>query len=96
MTAEVERVGRHQLGHEDHPQVLDRIDPEHGGGGAAPVVVATAQRARRHLIDGRRETETEANDLARELPLTKYMSYKVSVLTFMNVLTARVPSFSVN
>jgi muconolactone delta-isomerase len=42
------------------------------------------------------ETETEANDLARELPLTKYMSYKVSVLTFMNVLTARVPSFSVN
>ena len=42
------------------------------------------------------ETETEADDLARELPLTKYMSYKVSVLTFMNVLTARVPSFSVN
>jgi muconolactone delta-isomerase len=42
------------------------------------------------------ETEGEANELARELPLTKYMSYKVNTLTFMNILTARVPSFSVN
>ena len=42
------------------------------------------------------ETEGEANDLARELPLTKYMKYVVNPLTFMNILTARVPSFSVN
>ncbi len=42
------------------------------------------------------ETEGEANELARELPLTKYMSFKINPLTFMNVLTARVPSFSVN
>ena len=42
------------------------------------------------------ETEGEANDLARELPLTKYMKFVVSPLTFMNILTARVPSFSVN
>lgn len=42
------------------------------------------------------ETEAEANELARELPLTKYMSYVVNSLTFMNILTARVPSFSVN
>ena len=42
------------------------------------------------------ETEGEANELARELPLTKYMKYAVNPLTFMNILTARVPSFSVN
>ncbi len=42
------------------------------------------------------ETEGEANELAKELPLTKYMNYKVNALTFMNILTARVPSFSVN
>jgi muconolactone delta-isomerase len=42
------------------------------------------------------ETETEANELANELPLTKYMKFKVNPLTFMNILTARVPSFSVN
>ena len=42
------------------------------------------------------DTEAEANELARELPLTKYMSYVVNPLTFMNILTARVPSFSVN
>lgn len=42
------------------------------------------------------ETETEATELARELPLTKYMKFRVNTLTFMNILTARVPSFSVN
>ena len=42
------------------------------------------------------ETEDEANELAHELPLTKYMSFTVHALTFMNILTARVPSFSVN
>ena len=42
------------------------------------------------------ETEGEADELARDLPLTKYMKFVVNPLTFMNILTARVPSFSVN
>lgn len=28
LPTEVERDGRHQLGHEDHPHVFDRVDPE--------------------------------------------------------------------
>ena len=42
------------------------------------------------------QTEGEADELARDLPLTKYMKFVVNPLTFMNILTARVPSFSVN
>src|SRR5689334_15172396 len=52
LAAEVEGARGHQLGHEDDAQVLLRVDPEDRRGGAAPVVVAGAERAGLHLVHG--------------------------------------------
>jgi hypothetical protein len=42
------------------------------------------------------ETEAEVLALIRALPLTQFCQYKIHALTFYNVLTAKVPLFSVN
>jgi muconolactone delta-isomerase len=42
------------------------------------------------------ETEEEVAALVKAMPLTRFMSHSISILTFYNVLTSRLPSFSVN
>ena len=42
------------------------------------------------------ESEEEILDLIRAMPLTRYMRHEISVLTFYNILTSRVPNFSMN
>src|SRR4026207_567149 len=52
------------LNHADEGQVVDRIDPEPGTGGAAPVKRAVAERkACARGLHVHREIETEANRL---------------------------------
>lgn len=42
------------------------------------------------------ESEFMVAEWVRALPLTRFTEYRVSALTFYNVATERVPSFSVN
>ncbi len=42
------------------------------------------------------ESEEEVLELIRAMPLTRYMQHDISVLTFYNILTSRVPNFSMN
>ena len=42
------------------------------------------------------ETEDDVLSLVRGLPLSRYMQYQISSLTFYNVLTTKIPNFSVN
>lgn len=42
------------------------------------------------------ESEEEVVKLIRAMPLTRYMRYDISVLTFYNIMTTKVPNFSVN
>ncbi len=42
------------------------------------------------------ETEEEVLTLIKAMPLTRFMSHTINILTFYNVLTSRLPSFSVN
>ena len=41
-------------------------------------------------------SETAVLELIRALPITQFCRYKIHPMTFFNVLTAKVPSFSVN
>jgi muconolactone delta-isomerase len=42
------------------------------------------------------ETEEDVKSLIIALPLTRFMRFEICPLTFYNVLTAKVPKFSVN
>lgn len=42
------------------------------------------------------ETEEEVEGLITALPLTRFMTYEICTLTFYNVVTSKVPHFSVN
>ena len=42
------------------------------------------------------DSEDEVLTLIRALPLTRFMQYVISPLTFYNILTSNVPHFSVN
>src|SRR5579883_3541387 len=57
LPAEVERVGGHQLRHEDRHEVFPGIDPEDRRSRATPVIIARADRAGSHLAQRHREAE---------------------------------------
>ena len=40
--------------------------------------------------------ETEVMEWVNALPLTRFMHYKISTLTFYNTVTAHIPNFSLN
>ena len=42
------------------------------------------------------QSEAEALDFVKELPLSHFMRYEINPLTFMNLVTTRIPTFSVN
>jgi hypothetical protein len=42
------------------------------------------------------DTESEVLTLIRALPLTRFCHFRIHAMTFYNVMTARVPNFSVN
>jgi hypothetical protein len=42
------------------------------------------------------ESHIEVEKIVKKLPLTRYMKFEVSILTFFNLAMSGVPSFSVN
>ena len=42
------------------------------------------------------DSEEEIKSLVTAMPLTRYMTYTIHILTFYNLMTAQLPSFSVN
>ena len=42
------------------------------------------------------DSEDEVKMLVAAMPLTRYMTYTINILTFYNLMTAQLPAFSVN
>ena len=42
------------------------------------------------------DNEEEVKSFVTAMPLTRYMTYTINILTFYNLMTAQLPAFSVN